>query len=692
MRTLHSLRFLVVLLTLLPSVSRAEDNRFADEIEMVRGSELLSVRSLAQDRQKRIWIGTDKNLYSYDGYNIAIHYDRKGNNDHLLINSIVCEGDSLFLGCSDGIVIYDRVEETFIPVETLKGIEVFTLEKQGDVIWIGSEIGLYKYSLSSKDFSHISVQSQDHPGNIRSIEIMGNRLYTGSRLRGQLGLFSSGSVPDYFIFPASMFPRSFSSIDAISPMEDDDHLLVGTSSSLYKVDVRNLSADLISPLSWVKTLLRHGNVYYVGTDNGLFLYDARTDLLSELLGTVVWTILKDADGNLWFGSDSGLLLFRPDKLIRNTYIAPENANNLYGNIVGDKDGNIFAGSSYGILSFDFQEEARSPSWFKMGDPDYPLNHNKVRKIVLNTETGDIWAATAGGLVQYDRQTSHFLNYTIPSVPLYNTYDLLFDGDTMWAATYNGVMCIRDRTILKSYTSEDGLSSNRVVRIQKDGGGNLWIRTIDRCLFLINPETHRIEQFLPGGGLSKFDLLFSDSAGDIWISSGREVFKVHGRRIVSRLHLLGSQTSAELTDFIEVDNTVWACSPDGIYIIGREGTSFKRIFTDRNYAGMYYDAARNRVLLGTLDRIDYIRVSDAMDQVNRSDVPISVTKITTSNGTVIPPDDYADGHLVLPNNSSVFIKSDVGTVLTIIPGKPPSASSTTWAGMPCPGMRPKGTGT
>ena len=70
--------------------------------------------------------------------------------------------------------------------------------------------------------------------------------------------------------------------------------------------------------------------------------------------------------------------------------------------------------------------------------------------------------------------------------------------------------------------------------------------------------------------------------------------------------------------------------------------------------MHYDSGRNRVLLGTLDRIDYISVPEAMDAVNRADTPIHITKIMTNDGSVISPETYARGNLVLPSNSSVFI--------------------------------------
>ena len=250
MHSFHRLISTAILLLILayPQLKAKEARIEADDFETIRGSELLSVRSLAQDSQKRVWIGTDKNLYSYDGYTLTLHYDKNGNNDHLQINSMVFVGDSLFLGCPDGIVIYDRIAETFEPAERISGIEVFSLKKEGDTVWIGSEIGLFRYDIPERTFTHVSFSSTDKPGNIRSIELVGGELYTGSRQKGQLGRYPLHSIPSFIPFPNEIFPRSFSSIDAIAPI-DDNYLLIGTSSSLQKVDIRRQKAELVSTFS-----------------------------------------------------------------------------------------------------------------------------------------------------------------------------------------------------------------------------------------------------------------------------------------------------------------------------------------------------------------------------------------------------------------------------------------------------------
>ena len=79
-----------------------------------------------------IWFGTDRNLHSYDGYQIVTHHDRFGNDDHFQINTLVCFGNSILLGCIDGVVVYDMVEETFETIDFFKGNEVHALLKGGD--------------------------------------------------------------------------------------------------------------------------------------------------------------------------------------------------------------------------------------------------------------------------------------------------------------------------------------------------------------------------------------------------------------------------------------------------------------------------------------------------------------------------------------------------------------------------------
>lgn len=635
-------------------ISQAQGSTpFFEDFEVVHGTESLSIRSITQDSKHQIWFGTDKNLYSYDGYSTFVHIDREGNNDHFQINAIECFDDKLLLGCVDGLVIYDCIKETFTPKEFLKGNEVFTFKRKGDEIWIGSEVGLFLYDISTDTFSTVNIKG-GQPGtfNVRSLEFFGDKILAGTRATGELFIFDPGRYPNFYNFNKDLFPLNFSSIDAIE-MLDDSRLLLGTSSALYEFDTESLVVHLVARLSWVKTICKDGDRFLVGTDNGLYAYDTVSGSIKKIVNNVVWKILRDVEQNIWFGSDTGLLVSKRNKLINSTYVTPSGANNLYSSICGDEHGNIFAGGSYGIIMFNGKDLSLPSRWYKMSDPIYPIIHNKVRQIRQNPFTGDIWAQTASGLIRFDNATQQF----IPSradISLSNAFDFLFEKDRFWSAGLNGLFCIKDGVGIESFTTKDGLSSNRIAQVVKDCIGRLWIRTIDRNVYIINPQTETTTQFYHRQIATGFlwDYIYSDSSANIWLSSGNEICKVEPQisdAIIADYHL-SAQTSTDTQCLLEVENHLWVCSSAGIFIIDKRTEAINHVYTDENFVSLYYDRASGTIYLGALDKISVIKYADFLETTNRSTPQIFITKIS-ANGTDIPVEDYASGVLTLPYNKN-----------------------------------------
>jgi len=89
----------------------------------------------------------------------------------------------------------------------------------------------------------------------------------------------------------------------------------------------------------------------LGTDNGVFSVDPLHETVERVAENVIWSIFKDAEGGLWYGSDTGLLYSGKDRLFRTLSVTPASANNLYSSICSDGEGRIFAGGSYGVLVF-----------------------------------------------------------------------------------------------------------------------------------------------------------------------------------------------------------------------------------------------------------------------------------------------------------------------------------------------------
>ena len=618
--------------------------------EVIRGTESLSIRCIAQDSKKQIWFGTDKNLYSYDGYATVLCQDRNGNNDHFQVNDLFCLDNKIILGCVNGLVIYDILQGSFNTIPELRGIEVFDLYGDGGTVWVGSRAGLLRYDISTGELSEISL---DTVLNIRSICIEGDYMVLGTFLPAEVRVYDKDNFRLVTAFNSDDFGKQIVSVDAIVSY-GRDHFLVGSSSALFEIGLLERSVRLVSPFAWVKTLCEDNGRYLVGTDNGMYscLPDRPEDTFMSL-DNVIWRIFRDADGNLWFGSDTGLLLYRKKRLIQTLDVTSVATNNLYSSICSDADGHIFAGGSYGLLLFDEnQGRDNSPVWYKMRDPKHPFSHNKIRRIKENPYTGEVWVETSAGIVKYSEQDEAFIQ--VSDMHRSNAFDLLFEPDRYWIASFSGLACIWKDQIIDEVTMADGLSSDLVVQTAKDSLGRIWILTVDQNIYLYNPKTLLLESFRMDGLESKagWQYLLEDSEENIWLVSENRIFKIEpakSQTSPARSYDLHCRHTSEVSAVVEVENSVWAVYDNNLFILDKESAEIHAITTDVAYSGMYYDKRSGRVYLGAMNRIDVIDCNDAFDQIGQQGSKLYISRISVNNMGTITPVNYADGLLTLPYN-------------------------------------------
>lgn len=628
-------------------------------IEMIPESEALSIRSIGQDEKGMIWFGTDKNLYSYDGYNIVVRHDIGGGNDHFQINTLFCSGNKILLGCMDGIVIYDMVQETFTPVEFLNGIEIHALQYDSvrDVIWIGCDAGLFCYSKDSGTISAAIIDSDTKPANIWSLHIRDDDLYIG--MRSGFGVYDLSGSNRYrpLNVMKGFFEKRYSTIGAIDS-SDDGIIYIGTSTFLAEYSPGAPVSKNVSDFSWVKTIGKTEELFLLGTDAGLYSFCPENNEIRHIKKTVVWDILSDKNGNIWFGTDNGLMVFKSDTLIDSIDGIPENANHLFTSISGNKDGLFFAGGSYGMVVFD-DINKRQTHWYNMEDSEYPFRHNKVRQIVYDESNDDIWVSTASGALKFNKETERFDLYVVSNNSFYQAYDICFNDGKMWFATLDGLCCVQNDSIIRRYTIKDGLTSNRINQVAKDSNGRIWMRAFDRNIFFLDPDTDAVSQYhFPNNTITRGDQMFSDSEGNIWITSANHVYQIkHGNSLDGFLEYnLKGRPSNHCIGIIEVDETIWACFSNGIYILDKTGKVITKISTRKTYSEMYFDKANDRVLLGTLDRIDYINISDLEKHHKSSTSSIHITNIVVNDNFTLTDKEISSGRINLPHDKNNLVIS------------------------------------
>ena len=286
------------------------------------------------------------------------------------------------------------------------------------------------------------------------------------------------------------------------------------------------------PTGRIQTVLvdREG-LAWVGMNSGLFVLSAdrlAATPVSLLTGNSVLSLLEDAEGNHWVGTEtSGLhvlrrLAFRGEAAL---------ADQAVTSIAQTKDGSIWVGTRDAGLRrvrSDGKEEeipenkltsgvilCLAPEWsggLWVGTPD-GLNYigadNSVRRItsadglpddyiraLVGDSDGSVWVGTRQGLAHVQRFGEHL------SVQTLTTKDglggdligaLMFKSGELWAATSGGLSVVRSDSTVSNFTAKDGLGATIATAMAEDSAGHLWVAGNNGSLSYMSGD-----RFLPVG--------------------------------------------------------------------------------------------------------------------------------------------------------------------------------------------------
>jgi signal transduction histidine kinase/ligand-binding sensor domain-containing protein/AraC-like DNA-binding protein len=427
-------RFLLSLLTLCSvMVLKGQIVEF-ERLDISDGLSSSRVYCIDQDKYGFIWVGTVDGLNIYNGVEFKHFYADPRDFNTLpgnLIEKVVFIGDTAFVATSSGLCMMDVVTKKCTQIDLGANARVNTLhlEKESGVLWIGTASGLLKYNISTKDIREFnSTNSNISHQVIRSI-------YSDSDGALWIGTFNKLNklTPNSTVFEHIALPEAYNQninnklILSIEPFEEDNDTLLWigmqTGLVLYNRLEHNTVKIIDERFGLTNSVIK--DIYssstgemWLGTDFGLVnIHEGELKDIhfhdpykkSSLVNSVVWDVFEDQSGTLWFGTDNGISIHSHSSDRFSFYpmvfnVAGVRSGYDIRSITEDRKGQLWMATQNGFILF--KQDQNTIQSYNSGVPLFRDVNN-----IFEDSQGRIWVATNGGITLYNPYTGSLENFS-----------------------------------------------------------------------------------------------------------------------------------------------------------------------------------------------------------------------------------------------------------------------------------------
>jgi ligand-binding sensor domain-containing protein/signal transduction histidine kinase len=417
----------------------------------------------AQDKKGFLWFGTKDGLDRFDGYSFKVFRndpDEKGSIGSNFIHSLYVDpNDVLWVGTEKGLYKYNATTESFTLLLTPFAEQVTDIRQDAaGNLWFISNFNLFKYNEAKNNLFHFTV---DQYFETTSICTQPDGAVWVSTPAGLLKKYdtATNTFSQFDLFTHS--PKTVSTwIERLYSLSDGN-ILVGTSNQGVKLfqtttnsykDILTYNADKteIFARNFVQTSV---DECWIATESGIFIYNLRTGTTTNLRkdynnpysisDNAVYTFCKDEEGGIWAGTYFGGISYYPKQSLEfHKYFPEEGKNSLSGNVVRE-----------------IHEDQYGSLW--IGTEDAGLNK-------FNRSTGVFQPFMPTG-------NDEGISYT-------NIHGLLVTGNELWIGTFEhglDVMNIQTGKVTRHYSKgpgEHSLKSNFIYCITKSTDGSILLGT------------------------------------------------------------------------------------------------------------------------------------------------------------------------------------------------------------------------
>jgi ligand-binding sensor domain-containing protein/signal transduction histidine kinase/DNA-binding response OmpR family regulator len=452
------------------------------------------VTAIHIDKRNNIWVGTNNGLALFDPISEKFTVIRNipGNPNTLSSNRIWCikelGNDKLWIGTNQGginildlrqiqfqnpkNIVFQHIEanddksglsnlsvkclfqDSFnnLWIGTLGGgINIISNRKPFFKTWKYSPFRGAKNSLSTKLTWGICTDSE-------------NRVWIGTD--GGLDVYDKGMKVNHFSKETGDLPDNF----IMAALKDSEgNLWLGSSErDVIRYTPKNKRFQVMNSIKSVASIRcfyeDSKKRIWIGTNNGLFTYDLKTDKFksitsetSNLPDNVILSVLEDQKGNLWIGTfGQGIAILNPDlKLIRNINTYNGFCSNAIYHLFKDSKNKIWVATREGLAVF---KSAQDMNYRVFNEKDGIADSYTCA--LAEGNAGDIWASTNSGISHLYVQTGTFENFNfLDGIPIGN----FMPGAV--TTTSDGLICFASQNGVCYFNSKESPANYKAPKAQ-----------------------------------------------------------------------------------------------------------------------------------------------------------------------------------------------------------------------------------
>ncbi|MDB5147457.1 MAG: hybrid sensor histidine kinase/response regulator, partial [Mucilaginibacter sp.] len=462
------------------------------------------------------------------------------------VNAIaVLNGSEILLAAEHvGLCVYNTKSNAVnILTDRLPIANTVRIDHRNGKAWIGARSGLFIYDLQSRVIQKYTLGNKASDDSWITDLLIDKTGCIWATTDGQGIIKIKGNDFNSYTVIKQENSGSLSSNAVYTIFEDElSKIWIGTlRGGIDMIDAKKKQFKAYAHDSYTKNSLVNNFTFsfcedkdksvWVGTDGGgLSIWDRASNSFrnnpykisdgAQTSNFHVASIIKDAQQRIWFAAfANGIYRFNPNnKQFERILMESNHTLNAVWKLYYGQNQDVWATCLPGLSTSDQNNRIfkydNNLNRFKAAP--FPVSADIIS--LIDDDKDNLWMGSFTGLVHANKKSG---------------IDKVFDLKTavralhksrsgkLWIGTYGRGLMSFDKSSDKfvSYTEEDGLSNNKVLNIEEDNSGNIWVSTYNGLSKLV-PATGHIENFYVADGLQSNQFYYNASAK---LSDGQILF-------------------------------------------------------------------------------------------------------------------------------------------------------------------------